>query len=340
MPPRRPQPDDDDLDDFPIPGATRADREARQRITRLPIDPAVFGEIEAHIVAVEHDAALVDVASFVTRDQALRVLQDRIISRIDRLIDHAAKGDRHQLRALKRHASAVRARLQQANEQLFAAVRTEIAAGMLPPRAFLQLLDGYRERHRREVWNDPPQYDRLDTFVDGLLQVAEQPREQREPDPEMVFYQATPVRIVLDLVKRLRLSADDVFYDLGSGLGRVAMVVGLASDARVKGVEYEPAYHDYAQRRVRDLKVSRVACVNADARDVDYADGTVFYLYTPFKGKILQRVFELLRFEARRRRIRVCTYGPGTLEIMEQEWLVPVDDWEPDVHRATIWQSR
>ncbi len=84
----------------------------------------------------------------------------------------------------------------------------------------------------------------------------------------------------------------------------------------------------------------RTTFINGDARDVDYADGTVFYLYTPFKGSVLQTVLERLRAESQRRRIRVCTYGPGTLEVLPQEWLVSSDSWEPDIHRPTIYESR
>ena len=156
----------------------------------------------------------------------------------------------------------------------------------------------------------------------------------------MVYYQPTPARIVLDLVDRLSLSSTDLFYDLGSGLGRVVITAALVSSAHMRGVEFEPAYCEYAQRHARALGLANVSFVNADAREVRYADGTVFFLYTPFKGTILQRVVQLLQFEARQRKIRVCTYGPGTLEMLQQDWLRSVDDAEPTIHRAAIFESR
>ena len=304
------------------------------------IEQAVLDDIAEQIAAIERDQVLLELTNFVAREQACRLLSDQIIARLDQLIDRADKGQRKKLRAVKRSAGATRSRLQQAHEQLYAAVRAQIQRGNYPPAAFTQTLAAYAERHRREVWSDPPLYDCLDTFVDGLLQIEELPRAHRQPEPEMVLYQATPARIVLDLVRRLQIGPGDVFYDLGSGLGRVAIVVGLASDAQVQGVEYEPAYVDYARRRARILNVPRTTFINADAREVDYADGTIFYLYTPFKGKILQGVLDLLRYAARRRRIRVCTYGPGTLEVLPQEWLASTDGWEPDMDRPTIYESR
>jgi SAM-dependent methyltransferase len=190
------------------------------------------------------------------------------------------------------------------------------------------------------VWSDPPRYDPLDTFVDGILRISVLPRPQLRAEPEMVYYQPTPARIVLDMVDRLALSPRDVVYDLGSGLGRVVCLVALVSEARGIGVEFEPAYAAHAQRCARDLGLARAAFVNADAREVTYGDGTVFFLYTPFKGAILQRVVELLRYEAGKRRIRVCTYGPGTLDMLQQEWLVSVDDHEPSVDQVAIFENR
>ncbi len=141
------------------------------------------------------------------------------------------------------------------------------------------------------------------------------------------------------MADRLALSSDDVLYDLGAGLGRVVFILALASAGHMKGVEVEPAFVDDARRRARDLNLARVSFINADARQVDYADGTVFFLYTPFKGSILRRVLALLRAQARQRRIRVCTYGPGTLEIQDQDWLTSDDDPENDVHYVTIFES-
>lgn len=303
-----------------------------------PIEPGVFAAVAEQISAIDRDSLLVEPPNFVVRDQARRGLTEGIVARLERLIDGADKGERKKLRALKRQAGVTKSRLDQADELLYATVRTYTQRDDYPTIC-LELFRQYEEQYQRELWSDPPLYDRLDTFVDGLLQIEELPRIQRPPEEEMVLYQPTPARIVLDLVRRLQLGPHDVFYDLGSGLGRVALIVGLVSDAQVHGVEYEPTYVDYARRRTRILGLQRATFTNADVRDVAYKDGTVFYLYTPFKGKILQRVLDMLQHEARSRRIRICTYGPGTLEVLGQTWFRSTDDWEPDIHRPTIYES-
>ncbi len=307
---------------------------------RERIHPATYVELQSQIATIEQNQLLADETNFVAREEARTILERRVIDRTELLMQGADKGEKKRLRALKRQALRTKSSLGQVNEQLFLTVREKIKSGDYTKPGLKHTFRGYIELCDREEWSDPPRYDHLDAFIDGILQISALPRAQRQPEPEMVYYQPTPARIVLDMLERLSLSTNDVLYDLGSGLGRVVSIVALVSDTFVKGIEFEPAYYVYAQRRASELALPRVAFVNADAREVNYADGTVFFLYTPFKGKILQRVLELLRYESHKRRIRVCTYGPGTLDMMQQDWLVSVDDPEPTVNRVAIFENR
>lgn len=225
-------------------------------------------------------------------------------------------------------------------EHLIADYRHRIQAGTLTPADFRTLLRYYTATNVPEIWSDPPRYDQLDTFVDELFQLKSPPQPLHPITPEMIPYQTTPIRLVLDMVDRLRLTSSDVVYDLGAGLGRVVFTIALLCTSEMRGVEIEPAYVAYAQHRAQDLKLTRTSFINTDARAVDYSDGTVFFLYTPFKGTILRRVLALLRAQSRTRQIRLCTYGPGTLEVQDQDWLASDDDPERDIHHITIFESK
>jgi SAM-dependent methyltransferase len=155
----------------------------------------------------------------------------------------------------------------------------------------------------------------------------------------MVFYQPTPARIVLELIEKADLTKEDVFYDAGSGLGQVAILVNLLSGVRTKGVELEPAYCDYARRCTRELNLSQVEFMNVDAREADYSDGTVFFMYTPFEGSLLQEVLEKLKGESCKRMIWVYTYGPCTLQVARQSWLERVDRNGDCMHKLAMFRS-
>lgn len=266
---------------------------------------------------------------------------DNLKSQIGRLEELIASADPGQQRMSHPKRDTLRAGspLRWADVQLFADHRRRIREGALSPAAFCALLHSYRLPNLPETWSDPPRYDQLDTLLDGILQIDATPPPTYLVGPEMVPYQTTPLRILLDMVDRLALTPDDVFYDLGSGLGRVVFGMALMSVGQMRGVEVEPAYVEYARHRAQELNLAQVSFVNADARAMDYTDGTVFFLYTPFKGATLRSVLALLRAQARTRPIRVCTYGPGTLEVQDQDWLASDDDPERDIHYVTLFKS-
>ena len=153
----------------------------------------------------------------------------------------------------------------------------------------------------------------------------------------MVAYQPTPAREILALIERAGLRPGDVFCDLGSGLGHVVLLVALLSGARARGVEVEPAYCEYAERCARGLKLRGVEFLRADARAAPLTEVTVFFLYTPFRGALLQQVLERLRAEAAERPVRVCSYGPCTKDLARAAWLRPEDDCDLGEHEVAVF---
>ena len=212
---------------------------------------------------------------------------------------------------LHRRASALRDRLEAVDRRLCADLRADLCNGCGGER-LLRLANGSAA--------SGDHYDYLDDLVAGVLEL-EAPDDVPDPGPDMVFYQPTPARHVFELVARIPLDAEDVFVDLGSGLGHVPLLVGACSAARALGVELQAAYVARARAAAAALHLDRVSFVEQDARASDFSVGTVFYLYTPFSGSILRAVLDALRAQAERRAIRVCSYGPCTAAIEGEGWL-------------------
>jgi SAM-dependent methyltransferase len=153
-------------------------------------------------------------------------------------------------------------------------------------------------------------FDSLDLLVAALLNDGPPDEERARLEPEMVRYQPTPARVILEMLALTRLGPDDVLYDLGSGLGHVVMLAALLTGARAIGVEREPSYCEYAKRRVRALGLRGVDFVQGDAREAPLDGGTVYFLFTPFRGAMLRQVVARLP-----RGVRICTHGPCTDEL-------------------------
>jgi len=298
----------------------------------------VIHEIQADLEAIERNAALHEEVNFTSRVEALDYLEFHILDRIDGLLQTATFPTG--LLPLQQRAENVKRRLEAIDAALFQRLRADIRTGRCRGISLLALITSYvgrgasDEQAQQEVG-----YDTLDVFTNGLFPNLAFPSETQEREPEMVFYQKTPARIIFELVAKAQFTSEDVLYDLGSGLGHVPILVNLLSGAITSGVEVEPAYCAYASACAADLNLPGVSFIQADARTADYSDGTVFFLYTPFEGRMLQEVLERLRAEAQNRRIRLFTYGPCTLHLAQQDWLRCVDPTAIDLYKLAAFRS-
>lgn len=233
-------------------------------------------------------------------------------------------------------AAAMQDSFEATNQEEFASIRKEIreGRGAASLDRWLRLaVDSYGRADPEGAG-----YDRLDEFAVGVLQLDEPEGLQVEPTAEMVFYQPTPARHTFDLLKKANLKAEDVLVDIGSGLGHVPLLASICTEAHCIGIEVEPAYVACARNAARLLHLKNVGFVQQDARTFDFSTGTVFYLYTPFTGAMLRDVLTLLRSQAKRRQIRICTFGPCTQAIAGESWIESGDPIRPD--RVALFRSK
>ena len=234
-------------------------------------------------------------------------------------------------------AKAIRTRLEAANSVLYESIRSEIVRGALP-HTLLQWIRTPASPDETASTVPGLGYDYRDEVVSGVLQLREPSEPRLHPLPEMVFYQPTPVRHILNLITASALSEDDVFVDLGSGLGHVALLAFMLTGVRSFGIEVEAAYVATAQACAHSLQLSHVRFIHEDARAADLSNGTVFYLYSPFSGSILADVLDRLEKESTSKPIKICALGPCTGTLAKESWLRPIS--LPDPMQISVFQSR
>jgi hypothetical protein len=215
-------------------------------------------------------------------------------------------------------AMILQAQMEAANAGLCQLLRAEIVAGH---RSLLPWLQGPASQERTAMPSPGAGFDSRDELLSGILQFQEPQLTILEGSPEMVPYQPTPARHVLHLIEAAALTEDDCFVDLGSGLGHVPLLVSMLTGIPCFGVEIQPAYVACARQCAEGLNLRSVDFCSEDARFADLSRGTVFYLYSPFSGSILNDVLRSLREESTRRPIRICSLGPCTRIIAGETWL-------------------
>jgi hypothetical protein len=289
-----------------------------------------FQEI-AQVLAAAHPSSAR--GGFAARAAAAEAVELHALDRLDALDRRGAEAGL--LAPLRARAQAVLARLEAADRLVLERLRARIRAGRYTKAGLLRAL----EKHGGAAAT-PGNYDGMDLLVQGLLRHGA-PAEPRTPlEADMVAYQPTPARAILDLIRRARIGPDDLLVDLGSGLGQVALLTALLSGARARGVEIETAYVDYARRCAEGLGLGDVEFVRADAREAPLEGGTVYYLFTPFRGLLMERVLGRLRAEGGRRSFKIGSYGPCTTLLSSQSWLRPTDGLPAQEGGVAVFHNR
>jgi hypothetical protein len=239
--------------------------------------------------------------------------------------------------ATYQHARALQAKLEAANLEIYEAIRRDIRQGY-GSNALLRWMRSSVADGKVPGTSTGVGYDYLNELIVGVLRFGVTGAAVVPPTPEMVSYQPTPARHIFDLIDRIALKEHDLLVDLGSGLGHVPLLVAVCTAARSIGVELEPVYIDCARRSAEALNLKNVSFIERDARAAELTEGTVFYMYTPFTGSMLRAVLNSLRREGERRYIRICTFGPCTATVADEEWLEVVG--APRTDRVSMFCPR
>jgi len=203
-------------------------------------------------------------------------------------------------------------------------VRSEIERGVRPPSF-------------RDALMAVPASER-DAWVDRVLGLGELPSDGPDLPSGCVPYLPCPVDALLRAVDHAPVRASDVFVDVGSGVGRAAVLVHLLTGARAVGLEIQPRF--VVAARELAARLSRVSFAEGDA--VDLAErlgvGSVFFLYCPFGGERVTKLLSALEPIARTKAITICCID---LPLPPCSWLVLEPSVGPDlaIHRSTLHLS-
>lgn len=137
------------------------------------------------------------------------------------------------------------------------------------------------------------------------------------------------------IMKSIRPKRDDVFLDIGCGVGRATCVAAFFGFARVIGIDNNPTMASIASTNVAAFRHARcpVEIVLADATSYEVPeDVTVVFFYNPFSGSVMAaRVLE--SYERRPRRIRVVYANPK-----DHDYLVSLGRFKQTRRLALGWR--
>ena len=128
---------------------------------------------------------------------------------------------------------------------------------------------------------------------------------------EKVVYDPVPYRAFATLEREVPVSASDIVYDIGCGMGRVVCFYASKPIRRAVGVEYDEGLCKIARANIANLKGRRAPSeiIEDDATAVDFRDATVAFMFNPFGADTMARVIGNLT-KARTNPLRIVYMNP------------------------------
>jgi hypothetical protein len=126
------------------------------------------------------------------------------------------------------------------------------------------------------------------------------PEELGIAHPERCPYSPAPWSALRRVIPTEWVRPDDVFVDLGSGMGRVVFQAAAQYPfRRVIGVELSQRLHEIAEANIERnhgrLRCQDVQLVNADVLDYQLPDDVTFvFMFNPFTGQTFAKVIDKL----------------------------------------------
>ncbi|HKB89978.1 MAG TPA: hypothetical protein VKC60_05610 [Opitutaceae bacterium] len=150
------------------------------------------------------------------------------------------------------------------------------------------------------------------------------------------------VRKVIGILKP---GPDDVFYDIGSGKGRIICLVARTAVQKCVGIELLKPLCELAARNALSLhgKRAKVEILCSDAASADLSEGTLYFMFNPFGPATLSDTLENIGTSLARnpRQIKIVYYNPVHESILKAcPWLEKFREFRTlGGLRVTFWRS-
>jgi precorrin-6B methylase 2 len=148
------------------------------------------------------------------------------------------------------------------------------------------------------------------------------------------------------ILRVVKPGLDDVFYDIGCGMGRILCVAAQRPVRKCVGIELQEPLCRIARRNASRLRGRKapIEIVCGDAATVDLSDGTIYFMFNPFGPETLRDTLENIKGSLSKnpRGIKIVYYHAKYRSVVEPlEWLVRVQEFERfGGHPVSIWENR
>lgn len=159
-------------------------------------------------------------------------------------------------------------------------------------------------------------------------------------------YSTIGYRFVRKILKVVSPGPDDVFCDIGCGMGRVLCLAAQYPMRKCVGVDINERLCEIARRNAAGLRSRKapIEIVCGDAARIDVSEPTIYFLFNPFGPQTLRDTLEAIRgsLAGNPRSIRIVYYHSKYRSAVDDlRWLAPAREFPSfGGHPVVIWENR
>lgn len=145
-------------------------------------------------------------------------------------------------------------------------------------------------------------------------------------------YAAPDYWYIRKIIRSLALASEDVFYDVGSGMGRILCIAARNRVRKCVGIELFQDFCAVAQKNAQRLRGRRapVELLCEDAARACLSGGTIYYLFNPFGSDTMRDFLANLKLslESEPRTVVIVYHNCVHRSILDScNWLAPVREF-------------
>lgn len=121
--------------------------------------------------------------------------------------------------------------------------------------------------------------------------------------PELPPYIPSRYQPLVEILRKVPFSREDVFVDVGAGKGRAMIIASNAGYTKVKGIELSRPLYIKASKVLEKANLN-YELINSDILDYEISkEDSLFYIYDPFADNILEAFLNKLNSSEQKGRI-------------------------------------
>ncbi len=170
-------------------------------------------------------------------------------------------------------------------------------------------------------------------------------RSERARHDDNFEYATVDYWNVRKVISILKPGPEDVFYDIGCGMGRIVCSMARKSVKKCVGIELLEPLCEKARANAAHLRgrKSPIEIICNDAASADVSDGTIYWLFNPFGESTLRETLANIRCSLREnpRRIRAVYYNSTCEQVfLGAGWLHKTREFRaPGGLLVTFWEN-